>query len=220
MINKNNTCLVTTTIQNNEVSLRRKQNIKNEMDKYEIPIFFIHGVIETDKTYFNVFKKRILAFKQTKCKYGLLCDDDFHPCENFLEELNKTVSLLPSGWRSLHLCPGFLWGRKFRRCTEPGTLDPEEDISDLPYHESRRFFVNCGSGLFFKKQIWLGGPNALLVSSDTINDLLNDAINCYLKYKLANDVGLTKILNNKDFVCMSPMLGYENEQGGVTLSIS
>lgn len=220
MINKDNTVLVTTTILNNPISEKRKHNIKIKMDKHKIPIYFIYGKMEKDRTFFNVFKRRILAFKETKIQYGILCDDDFQPHENFLEELNKTVEILPTNWRCLHLCPGYLWGRKFRRCSEPGNLDPEDSINDLSYHTSKRFFVNCGSGIFYKKQIWLGGPIAVLVNKNNIDDLLNDYINCYSKYKTINDVILTKILNNNDYVCMEPLLGYENEQGGVTNKIS
>jgi len=216
MINKNNTVLVTTTILNNNISEKRKENIKNEMDKYKIPIYFIYGKLEKNKTFFDIFKRRIIAFKQTNLQYGILCDDDFQPHQNFLEELNKTVELLPTNWRCLHLCPGYLWGRKFRRCVTPGKLDPEGNINDLLYHNSKRFFINCGSSFFYKKKIWLGGPIAVLVNKNNIDSLLNDYINCYLKYKTINDVVLTKILNNDDYVCMEPLLGYENEQGGVT----
>ena len=220
MINKDNTVLVTTTILNNYISKKRKQNIKFEIDKHEIPIYFIYGKLEKDRTFFDVFKRRVFAFKQTNLQYGILCDDDFQPHKNFLEELNKTAALLPINWRCLHLCPGYLWGRKFRRCVEPGNLDPEGDISDLSYHDSKRFFINCGNNNFYKKKIWLGGPIALLVNKDTIDDLLEDYINCYSKYKTINDVILTKILNNNDYVCMEPLLGYENEQGGVTNKIN
>ena len=220
MINKDNTVLVTTTILNNTISEKRKKNIKNQMDKYKIPIYFIYGKMERDRTFFNVFKRRILAFKETKLQYGILCDDDFQPHENFLEELNKTVDVLPTDWRCLHLCPGYLWGRKFRRCSKPGNLDPEGPINDLSYDKSKRFFINCGSGIFYKKQIWLGGPIAILVNKNNIDDLLKDYINCYSKYKTINDVILTKILNNNDYICMEPLLGYENEQGGVTNKIN
>lgn len=220
MISKDNTVVVTTTILNNNISKKRKENIKTEMNKYKIPIYFIYGKLEKDRTFFDVFKRRILAFKQTNLQYGILCDDDFQPHNNFLEELNKTVELLPTNWRCLHLCPGYLWGRKFRRCSDSGNLDPEGNISDLLYHNSKRFFINCGNGLFYKKNIWLGGPIALLVNKNNIDELLTDYIKCYSKYKTINDVILTKILNNNDYVCMEPLLGYENEQGGVTNKIN
>jgi hypothetical protein len=216
IINKDNIVLVTTTINNNTISEKRKENIKCEMNKYKIPIYFIYGILEKNKLFFNIFKNRIFAFKQTNLQYGILCDDDFHPHPNFLEELNKTVNILPVGWRCLHLCPGYLWGRKFRTCIEAGALNPENNISELSYHDSKRYFINCGSGIFYKKQIWLGGPIAVLVNKDNVDSLLTDYINCYIKYKKPNDVILTQILNNNDYICMSPQLGYENEQGGVT----
>ena len=216
IINKENVCLISTSVQNNNISLKRRQNIKQEMLKYGIPIFFISGIIEKDKLFFEIFRNRALAFKKTNLSYGILCDDDFHPHSNFLEELNKTVELLPKNWRCLHLCPGYLWGRKFRTCTEAGDLKPEGDISDLTYHSSKRFFIDCGSGIMNEKNIWLGGPIAVLVNKEGIDSLLADYVECFRQNKIANDVILTKILNNNDFICMSPMLGYEREQGGVT----
>ena len=103
---------------------------------------------------------------------------------------------------------------------EPGNLDPEGNINDLSYHASKRFFMNCGSGIFYNKKIWLGGPIALLVNKANIDSLLNDYIISYSKNKTINDVVLTKILNNNDYICMDPLLGYVNEQGGVTNNVT
>lgn len=216
MINKHNTCLITTTVKNNDISSKRRQNIKREMDKHDIPILFLLGKIEKEKLFFEIFRNRALAFKKTNFTYGILCDDDFHPHRNFLEELNKTVELLPKNWRCLHLCPGYLWGRKYRKCTEAGDINPEGDISDLTYHSSKRFFTDCGSGIISKKGIWLGGPIAVLVNQNGIDSFLNDYIESFKHNKAVNDVILTRILNNNDYICMNPMLGYEREQGGVT----
>ena len=39
------------------------------------------------------------------------------------------------------------------------------------------------------------------------------------KQKNNNDVILTQILNNNDYICRQPMLGYENEEGGSTFRL-
>ncbi len=222
-ITSKNTVLVTTSLfdNNNSISAKRREHLKNIMSKYNIPIFFANGIkIKNKQNYLYILsyilQQRFVNFKKTNLDYGIICDDDFHPHSNFLEELNKTVSLLPAGWRSLHLCPGYLWGRKFRRCIEPGNLDPENNIDELEYDTSGRFFINCNGIKWSKKEIWLGGPIAILVNKNNVDSLLNDFINYYNKSPQPNDVILTKILTNNDYVCRSPQLGYENEQGNST----
>ena len=224
-ITSKNTVVVTTSLFDtyNSISAKRRENLKNTISKYNIPIFFANGIKNKNKNKENymyilsyILIQRIVNFKKTNLDYGIICDDDFHPHSNFLEELNITVSLLPAGWRSLNLCPGYLWGRKFRRCTEPGNLDPENNINDLEHDPTGRFFINCNGEKWSKKAIWLGGPIAILVNKNNVDSLLNDFTNYYNKSPQPNDVILTKILTNNDYVCRSPQLGYENEQGTST----
>ena len=91
-------------------------------------------------------------------------------------------------------------------------------MSEFPFHESGRFYINCDSEVYFNKKFWLGGPIAMLVNKNNVESLLNDCILTYKKYKYANDVILTKILNKNDYVCREPMLGYEEEEGGSTFN--
>ena len=220
IINSNNILLITTTIadQTCKKSIRRNKNILKHMNIYKINVYFNIGVKNICKNdlMYNNLKNMFEFFKNSKIDntYGIICDNDFEPHENFMEELNTTVKLLPTDWRSLHLCPGFLWNRQKRLKTK-GYLSPEGYIKDLSFDISGRFFINCGNGDFFKKQIWLGGPIAILVNKNTIDNLLNNYINFYnTNSSQPNDVILTSILNNNDYVCRFPLLGYENEQGG------
>ena len=50
--------------------------------------------------------------RDTSVPFAIVCDDDWSPHANLLDELNATVALLPPAWRSLHLCPGFCWNRQ------------------------------------------------------------------------------------------------------------
>ena len=221
-ITSNNIVLITTTLYNNTISEKRRNNIKNEMEKYNIPIFFCKGIKcnqASKKGYISniIILRKLLFFKNTKYDYGIICDDDFSPHINFLEELILTTNLLPKNWRCLHLCPGYLWVRKNRICNKNGNLHPEGNISNLEYNKSGRFFINCKSKLWVSKRLWLGGPIALLVNKYNIDSLINEYLNYYKKNENEiNDVIFTNILNVNDYVCRYPLLGYENEEGGTT----
>jgi hypothetical protein len=223
MIHNNNTILITTTIPRNIISETRRNNIVNNFSKWNIPILFNHGII--DKTVpshtimFTIIKNALESFKKYNSEYAIICDDDFFPIENFLEELNKTIELLPNNWRCLHLCPGYLWGRWFRDKTKISMLNPEYNMENISFDKSGRFYINCDNNLYFSKKFWLGGPIAMLVNKTNIESLLNDFILQYNKQKNNNDVILTQILNNNDYICRQPMLGYENEEGGSTFRL-
>ena len=97
-------------------------------------------------------------------------------------------------------------------------LNPEHDMNNIPYHESNRFYDNCNSQIYTHKAFWLGGPISILVNKLNIDSLINDYTEQYKKGQFPNDVILTQILNNNDFICRQPILGYENENGGTTFS--
>jgi hypothetical protein len=220
MIHTNNTIIITTTLANNAVSEKRRNNIVNNFGDYNIPIIFNYGIqnsgIQHHLIMFTIIRKAFDLFKKTTHEYAIICDDDFYPISNFLEELNKTIYLLPENWRCLHLCPGYLWGRKFRDIEKIGKLNPEYNMDDIPFHSSGRFYMNCDSTTYFDKNFWLGGPIAMVVNKKNIDSLLNEFILQYNINKCNNDVILTQILKENDYVCREPMLGYEDEQGGST----
>lgn len=224
MINDTNLVIVTTTIPNNVISKKRRSNIVNNFSSYKIPIIFNQGI--KDKTMDNkdimviIVDNAIKKYKETNLDYGIICDDDFCPSDNFLEDLNKTVALLPPNWRSLHLCPGYLWGRAKRDITKIGHLNPEYNMVGIPYHESGRFYMNCNNQIYTRRHFWLGGPIAVLLNKKSVDHFHQHFITQYthLTRKLNNDIVFTLILTPYDFICREPMLGYENEAGGTTFS--
>lgn len=220
MINKNNTIIVSTTLSNNKISELRRNNLLDNFSLYNIPIIFNHGIKNKDIPGHNIsfmtIKNSIELFMKTNYEYAIICDDDFFPIDNFLQEINKTIELLPTGWRTFHLCPGYLWGRRFRDISKIGKLNQEYNMTGIPFHESGRFYINCDSKIYFDNKFWLGGPVAILVNKNTVESLLNDFILEYNNYNCPNDVVLVKILNNDDFICREPMLGFEKQEGGTT----
>jgi hypothetical protein len=219
-MNENNTVIITTTLPNNSISEKRRNNMIQNFSAYKIPIMFNHGI--KDKNMDNrdimatIVKNAIESYKKTTFDYGLICDDDFCPAPNFLEELNKTVALLPPNWRALHLCPGYLWGRAYRDMTKIGHLNPEYNMDGIPYHESGRFYMNCNNQVYVRKNFWLGGPIAVLLNKKNVDNYLQHFLFQYTNTKLNNDVIFTLILTPDDYVCREPLLGYENEEGGTT----
>lgn len=218
--NGSNMILITQTISHSAVSEKRRNNLVNEMRPYDIPMVFVHGQLKTDVATIKYMltantRKCLETFKKTTYQYGFLCDDDFHPHPDFLVELNKTLELLPKNWRCLHLCPGYLWGRMYRRCKVAGKLDPEYNIDGLECHESGRFFINCHKYPLLHG--WLGGPIAVVVNRDHIDTFIEEFNwECFYDVQ-SNDVMLKRMMKDQDFICRSPLLGYENEQGGTTL---
>jgi hypothetical protein len=224
--NDKNMITIVTTMSYNFVSDRRRTNLINEMQQTNMNIVFVYGKVKkTAEDIATILttntRNCIMFFKNTNYKYAFICDDDFHPHKRFFEELNKTLELLPENWRSLHLCPGYLWGRGFRRCKTAGKLDPEYDVSYFDCHESGRFFTNCGDyatdGKYSTTPNWLGGPVAIVLNKENIDSFLEDFNRECEKDVQSNDVIFKRMCNNNDFICKEPLLGFENEQAGTTL---
>jgi hypothetical protein len=219
-----NTVVVTTTMSGKAVSENRRKMLVDTMAPFGIPILFQQGITGDNliDIQYRVLKYRMEAFcKMGGFKYGIICDDDFHCHSHFLEELNKTVALLPTDWRCLHLCPGVLWGRSFFqrdnnhwKSFQEGSIKPEGMTHNLMIDNTGRYFLNCGSGMWNHNHLWLGGPIAILVRHDTIAELLKDYTELYERENNPNDVILTNILTHRDYVCCVPQLGYEDEMGG------
>ena len=153
-----NLLIIPTTMPNNLISESRRNNIINNFSKYNIPVMFNYGIkqqpdIDNRDITFHTIKSSIELYKKTNFEYAIICDDDFFPIDNFLEELNKTIELLPDNWRCLHLCPGYLWGRKFKDSSKIGCLNPEYDMKGIDFDSSGRFYINCNNRTYFKKKI-------------------------------------------------------------------
>jgi len=222
-ITSENLVLITTTLAGNEIAERRRKMMVDTMSAFRIPVFFDHGVTDTEASLiekqYRIMKSRMEQFmKMPGFEYAVLCDDDFHCGVDFLTELNQTVSMLPPDWLFLHLCPGCFWGISIFRekgGVPMGELRPEggmRSLNGLEVDIHGRYFK--GSQLWNGKYLWLGGPIAVLVRRETIASLWEDYTRLYVRENNPNDVILTNILGNRDFVCRSPLLRYEDEMGG------
>lgn len=223
MLTNNNTIIITTTKPNNSTSNKRIHNLINKFSQFNIPIIINDYIVKNSSIHeisYEMIVNCINIFTRTNYDYAIICDNDFSPISNFLEELNTTVHLLPAHWRCLHLCPGYLWGRKFRDTTKHGHLNAEHNMDAIPFHASGRFYINCNPHTYFSKEFWLGGPIAFLLNKNTVASLLDDFIAQYSINNVNNDVILTQILHNADYICREPLLGYEDEQGGTTFTIT
>jgi hypothetical protein len=222
MLNSKNTIVISTTIPKNITSEARRNNLINNFSKWNIPVLLNRGIIDNTlpnhNIMFNIIKNAFEIYKKSNYEYGIICDDDFFPINDFLQNLNNTVSLLPDNWRSLHLCPGYLWGRRFRNKDKIGFLNAEYNMTGIPYHDSGRFYLNCIGDIYFKKYFFLGGPIAIVINKNNFESLLNDYVYQYEKSNLPNDVILTQILTTDDYICREPQLGYEEEEGGTTFN--
>jgi hypothetical protein len=209
--------LITTTIPSG-TSDRRISNLIFNFSKYGMPILIHHGNQKKKKE--EILYENMLAmlglFKRTNYEYAIICDNDFFPIDRFMDELSKTLKVIPAGWRTLHFCPGFLWGRDGKIPDEPGKLRPTWPIDALTADPSGRLFVVEDREIYFKKDFWLGGPMAFLVNKATVDNLLDDFKASFLLEPTMNDVILTKILTSNDYICRLPLLGYEAEEGGAT----
>ena len=207
---------ITTTISKNEISIKRRNNIVKKFSKFNIPILLNHGLVKKSINHdvsSAIITNSLKLFMKTTYKYAIICDDDFEPIDNFLEELKKTIDLLPKNWRCLHLCPGYLWGRKYRDKSKIGHLNPEYSMKDVPVDPSGRFFYV--DKYYTQRKFWVGGPVAFVVND--ASSVLDDFTNKYKECPRPADVLLTQILNENDYICREPLLGHENEQGGSTL---
>ena len=92
-INSDNIIIITTTLPNNSISEKRRNNLIKIFNKYKIPILFNQGKKELDKTFFNIMKNRLEVFIKTKYNYAILCDDDFNPIDNFLNRISMMMKL-------------------------------------------------------------------------------------------------------------------------------
>lgn len=236
MINNKNCVLITTTIYDNIVSDKRRENLKHNSTKHGLNMYLIKGTKEkywTDKelnkksqtiqmkTALNSYKitlRMLLKLKDIECEYGIICQDDFYPIDNFFEELNKTVDKLPVNWEILHLCPFWAWGKEYKDVSKIGKYNPCQyvDNTKLDSDISNRFFKNCEARNYLNNKLWLGGPLAFLIKKDSLEKLINRYKPNNNNLLLADDVMMTYLLNNNTYICKNPQLGYEEECGGST----
>lgn len=86
-------------------------------------------------------------------------DVQWHP--DFCDQLAETLGGLPATWGSLHLCPGFAWGRnKNQNAHATPRFAPERRF---PVPQRPRAWPNPPD-----KSAWLGGPVAMVVRDPSV----------------------------------------------------
>jgi len=140
----------------------------------------------------------------------LIGQDDVQLCGRFLEELEALLREAPQGWRTLHLCAGYMWGRSSNRRALDSSLPdlvPEDPEWRVPARGRRgRRFINLFA------PAWPGGPLALLVRREGVSTLLEDLART--KEDTPDDVSLYEIATEHDYLVRGSLLCHEREQGG------
>jgi len=162
----------------------------------------------------------IRALEKCNSSDRMLClvvedDTEFHP--DFDRILSEMLSLLPSTWTVFHLCPGFLWGRKYRDAGmhfQPNPEYPQPGFSrtaphaadwSLSYSATDRYLTDW-RGL-------VGGPLAFVVKKSSALHVAS-LISADIRY--TEDESLTRLREPSHFVANNPQLCYESESGGNT----
>ena len=141
---------------NNEISIKRRKNLTKILNEYKIPFKYDKGVSKGSKRYkmYKHILNKMIYFKNSKFNYGIICDDDFYPCEDFWNKLMVTLKFIDKDFRCLHLCPGFLWGRKFNDKNKYGKLNNEKNIDEFKHNKYVFFNIEKKNGLK-KKYGWV-----------------------------------------------------------------
>jgi hypothetical protein len=233
MINNKNCVVVSTFLDDNPISIKRRENMIKNCKQYNLPLFGIKGIRYKEwhednpiavLSSYETTLRMLNAYKKLNIEYGIICQDDFFPKDNFLEELNITVERLPKDWEILHLCPGQYWGRLEYRDKKKiddlivGKFVPEKNILyKMPCSKDNRYFYDLYK---HKKELikegitWLGGPVAFIIKRSKIDIFLE-------KYRMnkmiaPDDKKLFLIMDKNCYICKEPQLGYEEECGGGT----
>lgn len=142
-------------------------------------------------------------------QFVLISQDDVHFHRQFIAELTCTLAELPASWRSLHLCPGYLWGKKHALFPYPeaGGMRPEGPVPQSNYS---RIFPRI------PPSIALGGPLAFVIRCSRVQDMVTAIKDNLLRSNLRHpdDVTLQRISAKDDYVARNPQLCVEWAQGG------
>lgn len=212
--------LATHTPGSTESTLRMNAIMSFADDNRMVTTFVPTGGME-DKNE-NVFLVLFVAnlTSQTNGTAFIVVEDDFFPRSNFMAEMARTLSVLPDDWRTLHLCPGFVWDRIDRPPLRGDYIPfiPERPIPDVPVDTSGRVFITDAATLE-KHRIWLGGPIAFVIRAESVQEFLhhyNQVKPPHRHRDLPSDVALVRVfLKNRDFIAARPILCRENETGKV-----
>lgn len=139
----------------------------------------------------------------------LLTQDDVQLCGDVLPELRLSLAELPSDWRTLHLCAGYLWGRS----SEKARLDAE--LPDVVPERAEWFVPRRGRhgerliNLF--APAWPGGPLAMIIRRKDVPSLLRDLEET--APEMPDDLSLQRVARPQDFLQRGVLLCHEREHG-------
>ena len=157
--------------------------------------------------------ERALDLSNDASALYIITSDDVHFCKRIIPELEKSLELLPRDWRSLHICPGYLWGREKNKphldieLPDLIDFDPEGPVP-------REKIVNTRFSHLFEPA-WVGGPLAFVAKHSGIKSILKDIKSKASGADIPDDVTIFKIATNNDYMMLDPLLCHEREQGGV-----
>lgn len=207
--------LVVATSSATEISRKRQENLRKQAKEHRLQLTEVSYFTEDDArqvgisvALHNNFMKILEIASKTNAKFVIVAEDDVQFCSNFRYELKQTIDDLPKEWRTLHLCPGYYWGRSKGEPAHTYRLNPEEYVH--PHDEAMRM-----SERVFRCPVhgnaW-GGPIAILLTPSRAADL-------HSILKLSNgtiydDEFMRIVGDDFDFVARDPQLCYENQQGG------
>ena len=237
----------TSSIADNRAAAIRMAHLKKTLPR-QFKLFVLPGVTKGSaelRQYQHVrnLMVRAMSHMNAPIDIAIIADDDFDAAPDLHASLVRTVAALPSGWRTLHLCPGWRWGRerrntlryKFKRLlTSWGWVGWEFGLTPYSLWESEfrldersngRFINNVGE-LARKKRIHnLGGPIAFAARREALPGIIAEYDAAWKRSggSIHND----KLLLNMsavhtatgqqeevDFVAHKPILCIESERGG------
>ena len=144
----------------------------------------------------------------------LISQDDAHLCGQFIPALESLLNEAPEGWRTIHLCPGYMWGRmtnKPRLDRDLPSLVPADPDWVVPMINK----VGTRFATLFEPA-WVGGPLAFLIRRRHIESLL-------LQLRATSpdkpdDLTLVHTSTPNDYMLRKDLLCHEREQGGAQTS--
>jgi len=215
------------------ISRQRQSSLIHAFQPYGIPVMFRHGHrYHPLADALNANIRTMLEYVHTTFgphMHVIICDDDWMLCDpkyvSFLSELNQTVALLPDTWETLHLCPGFLWGRNQRQThfAQQGQFRAEpigqHFLNSLGPSRTDRC-VSVSGSILQQYKGWLGGPIAFLVRQTKAHSVATRFEQQRVQHPTnINDVLLCGMCTvGLDYLCIRPLLGYEEEAGGSTVA--
>lgn len=208
-----------------KISERRHNNLLKQ-EKSLAPHVSLHIIPQIKARSKKHATKRLLLIKLKKAReltddpntLIMITQDDVQFCKEFIPQLGKSLRELPSDWRLLHLCAGYLYGRG-RGKDNRSKLDAELP-NVVPLDPEGAIPADKRVGRFCRMfaPAWPGGPVAFILRQRNISDILESIRRMAPGEGIPDDVTLFKIAGDGDYMQMSPVLCHEREQGDTSWS--